>query len=153
MECSKASSPFFPPPTTVGSRQVIVPQVPTRLCRADQQAKERSVSVRESLGQCAQHHVCCPHGFRHRPRASVLVGVQHDEDAPRKKQMPLVQNRVTLSRKILGRPMTPCKRSRSHDIVPPARCVNLQFPRANTVLFVVQPLSVSAPRLRQMPLA
>lgn len=116
---------------------------------------------RRAAGQGAvcfreEDHVCCPHGVRHRPRASVLVRDQHDEDALRKKQMPLVQNKVTLSRTILGMSMTPCKGSRSHDIVPPARCVNLQFPRASTVLFIVlfivQPLSAAAPRLRQMPL-
>jgi hypothetical protein len=71
---------------------------------------------RRAAGQGAvcfreEDHVCCPHGVRHRPRASVLVRDQHDEDALRKKQMPLVQNKVTLSRTILGRSMTPCKRS------------------------------------------
>lgn len=144
MECSKASRPFFSPPTTVGSRQVIVPRMPTRLCRAAQQAKERSVSGRESLGQYAEHHVCCPHGVRHRPRASVLVGGQHDEDALRKKQMPLVQNKVTLSRTILGRPMTPCKRSHSHDIFPPARCVNLQFGQVRALCSLSTPPALNA---------
>lgn len=146
MECPNASSSFFPLPTTVGSRQVIVPQVPTRLCGAEQHVKERSVSVREPPGRCAQHHVCRPHGVRHRPRASELVGAQHDEDALQKKQMPLVQNKVTLGRTILGRSMTQCKRSRSHGIVSPARFVNLQLPRGQ-----VPRASSSSPSLSQHP--
>lgn len=72
------------------------------------EALQRRAAGRGAVCFREEDHVCCPHGVRHRPRASVLVRDQHDEDALRKKQMPLVQNKVTLSRTILGMSMTPC---------------------------------------------